>query len=354
MAKNLKNIWSEFVSYDNLLYGYREAARGKRNFPSIAKFTLHLEERLHELKDRLESGAWHPGVYRCFEVLEPKKRIIHAPCFDDRVVHHALVHVIGPRIKNSFIRHSYACLVGRGTHAASFYLWRMLKSALDTSPNGRVYALKADISKYFYSINHAILKRQLSRKIGDQRILIICSRLIDEGPCGTEVGLPLGCLTSQLWANLYLDQLDHYIKDNLGVRYYVRYMDDFVILHHDKGYLWGLLDKIRDYLSNELQLTLNRKTGVFQASQGVDFAGYRHWCTHILPRKRNIQAAKRRFDWVTEAYPEDRIDLDRARSIVASFVGYIQHCKGWRSAESALGRLVLRPGALEIEIEIDR
>ncbi len=353
MPKTLKNIWSEFVSYDNLLNGYREAARGKRNFPSIAAFTLHLEDRLYELRERLESGNWHPGKYRCFEVYEPKKRTIHAPAFGDRVVHHALVHVIGPRIEASFIDHSYACRVGKGTHAASNYLWSILKSARDTMPGGRVFVLKADISKYFYSIDHAIMKGQLARKISDRRILTICSRLIDESPCGADVGLPLGCLTSQLWANLYLDQLDHYVKDDLGVRYYVRYMDDFVILHPDKAELWNLLARIREYLTEKLHLVLNRKTGIYQASQGVDFAGYRHWSTHILPRKRNIQAAKNRFAWMTGAYPEGLIDLDQVRSSVASFVGYTQHCKGWRSSESALERLVLRPMPLEREKERD-
>ena len=348
MPKKLKNIWSEFVSYDNLLYGYREASRGKRHFPSIAAFTLHLEDRLYDLRERLQSGNWHPDKYRCFEIYEPKKRTIHAPAFGDRVVHHALVHVIGPRIESAFIDHSYACRVGKGTHAASKYLWSMLKSARDTMGD-RVYVLKADISKYFYSIDHQILKSQLARKISDRRVLIVCGRLIDESPCGSDVGLPLGCLTSQLWANMYLDQFDHFAKDVLGLRYYVRYMDDFVILHHDKAALWNLLARIREYLTEALHLVLNRKTGIYQASQGVDFAGYRHWASHILPRKRNIQAAKNRFAWMTNAYPEELIDLDQVRSSVASFVGYTQHCKGWVSTTSALERLVIRPGPVERE-----
>ena len=154
-------------------------------------------------------------------------------------------------------------------------------------------------------------------------------------------GLPLGALTSQLLANVYLDQLDHYVKDTLGVRQYVRYMDDFVILHHDKRELWRIFADVRDYLAYELHLTLNSKTRIFPASHGVDFAGYRHWASYKLPRKRNVRRAKKRFAGLSRCYADGRVTIDTVRCCVASFTGYMRHCKGWKSTESALKGLIL-------------
>jgi len=153
--------------------------------------------------------------------------------------------------------------------------------------------------------------------------------------------LPLGALTSQLLANVYLDQLDHFIKDTLGVRYYVRYMDDFILLHGDKTELWRLLAEIRDFLACELHLTLNNKTRVFPASHGVDFAGYRHFSGYKLPRKRNVRRARKRFAGLSRCYADGRVDIDTVRCCVASFTGYMRHCKGWKSAESTLNSLIL-------------
>ena len=148
-------------------------------------------------------------------------------------------------------------------------------------------------------------------------------------------------MTSQLLANGYLDQLDHYCKEALRLKYYVRYMDDFVVLGPEKTAIWRLLDEIRDFLAVEFHLSLNPKTRVFPASHGVDFAGYRHWTTHKLPRKRTLRRAARRFRGLSRLYAAGRVSLDTVRSSVASFAGYIKHCKGWRSAGSALEGLVL-------------
>lgn len=341
MPKTAKNLWDRLVTWDNLLLAAQGASRGKGYRAEVLRFNYRLEENLLDLQRRLLAGEWYPGHYRKFEVYEPKLRIVHAPPFADRVLHHALVQVIGPYFERRFISHSFACRKGRGTHAASEFLGRLLRSAHDTCQG--VYVLKADISKYFYSIDHAILLKIIARTIGDERVLEIVRRLVlncgcIEGPRG----LPLGALTSQLFANAYLDQLDHFVKEKLQVRYYVRYMDDFILLHEDKQKLWLLLEHIRDFLDRELNLSLNHKTRVFPASHGVDFAGYRHWTNYKLPRKRNVWKAKRRFKKITAKYAKGKSSIEEARSVVASFVGYMRHCKGWRSAGSALERLVLR------------
>lgn len=340
MPKPARGLWPQVLAWENILHAGKEAARGKRWRNDVLRYNASFEENLFRLRSLLHSGQWHPGPYREFYVFEPKRRLVHAPCYADRVLHHALVQVIGPYFERRFIDQSFACRVGKGTHAASDYLSGMLRRARDKF--GQIYVLKADISKYFYSIDHDILLRVVARTIGDPHVLEILRRLVKECGCieGNR-GLPLGALTSQLMANAYLDQLDHYVKDQLGVKFYVRYMDDFVILHGDKQTLWVWLAEIRDFLASELRLSLNAKTRVFPASQGVDFAGYRHWPHYKLPRKRNVARAKNRFKSLTKQYAQGKIQLANVRGSVASFVGYIRHCKGWRSAGSALERLVL-------------
>lgn len=339
MPKTARHIWKNVLEWENLLRAAREASRGKRYRREVLFFNARLEENLLQLRRLLQAGTWKPGQYRQFFVFEPKRRLIHAPAFADRVLHHALVQVIGPYFERRFVFQSFACRMGKGTHAASEYLTGMLRKAAA----GPVYVLKADVEKYFYSIDHEILLRVAARTIGDPDVLHVLRALVTKNGCieGGR-GLPLGALTSQLLANAYLDQLDHYIKDTLGVRFYVRYMDDFVILHHDKAELWRLLAEIRDFLACELHLNLNRKTRVFPVSQGVDFAGYRHWPDHTLPRRRNVARAKKRFRGLSRLYARGEIGLDTVRASMASFTGYMKHCDGWRTCGSALDRLVLR------------
>lgn len=340
MPKTARHLWEHVLEWENLLTAAKEASRGKRYRNEVMRFNVRLEENLLRIRECLRAKEWRPGPFRAFEVFEPKRRLVHAPCFADRVVHHALVQVIGPCFERRFIAQSFACRVGKGTHAASDYLSSMLRSA--EARWGGVYVLKADVTKYFYSIDHDILLRIVSRTIGDPDVLNVLRVLVKEADCieGNR-GLPLGALTSQLLANAYLDQLDHFIKDTLGVRYYVRYMDDFILLHGDKTELWRLLAEIRDFLACELHLTLNNKTRVFPASHGVDFAGYRHFSGYKLPRKRNVRRARKRFAGLSRCYADGRVDIDTVRCCVASFTGYMRHCKGWKSAESTLNSLIL-------------
>ncbi|MBO4300907.1 MAG: group II intron reverse transcriptase domain-containing protein [Desulfovibrio sp.] len=340
MPKTARHLWDSILSWENLLLAAHDASRFKRCYKAVLFFNSRLEENLLCIRDLLYSEKWWPGQYRVFDVFEPKHRTIHAPCFADRVVHHAIVQVILPYFERRFMDCSFACRKNKGTHAASTWLTHMLRSAQEKWD--RFYVLKADISRYFPSIDHEILLGIISRIIGDKKVLALIRRLVTGCSCiENGRGLPLGALTSQLFANAYLDVLDHHIKDKLGVRYYVRYMDDFVILHNDKTVLWKMLADIRDFIACELHLSLNSKTDVFPASHGVDFAGYRHWISHTLPRKRNVRRAARRFKGISRCYAKGRVDLATVRSCMASFVGYMQHCKGWKSAGSALDRLVL-------------
>lgn len=343
MPKPAKNLWDKIVAWDNLILAAKEASRNKRYHAEVLRFNANLEENLLHIQQRLLSGEWSPGPFREFDVYEPKLRHIHAPAFEDRVVHHALVQHIGQYFEKRFIDQSFACRVGKGTHAASTCLVSYLRSARSSYKEGKVFVLKADISKYFNSIDHKILIKILSRIIGDVNVLEVLSSIITKSDCiQGDKGLPLGALTSQLFANAYLDQLDHFIKNELRIKYYLRYMDDFVVLLDNKADLWELLAKIRYFLICRLKLYLNHKTRVFPANQGIDFVGYRHWFDHILPRKRNTRRAVLSFRKISRDYALGKIDLEFVRPRVASFCGMMKHCDADRTTESVLERLVLR------------
>ena len=234
--KRLGDVFGRIVAFDNLLLAFRKARRGKRRRPPVASFELRLERELLALQRELLTGDYHPGAYRLFTIYERKPRQIAAAPFRDRVVHHALLNVIEPVIDRRFIADSYACRAGKGTHAAvdRYQHWS----------RRHAYALKVDIARYFPSIDHDILKEKLRRYLKDGRVLRLFDRIIDGSPPFPDTGspdyfpgddlfspldrprgIPIGNLTSQFLANLYLDGFDHFVKEELRVRPYLRYVD---------------------------------------------------------------------------------------------------------------------------------
>jgi len=331
MPKTHRHLWPDMISWDNLFAAYREARRGKRYRREVAEFSEHLEENLITLHNELSWGTWRPQPMHHFYVREPKLRPISAPVFRDRVVHHAIVRVVESLFERRFIDHSYACRVGKGTHAA---VWRVQKM-LRRHPGG--HYLQGDITRYFPSVNHDILKRQIARTIGDESVLSVLSLIIDDhGP-----GLPIGALTSQLLANVYLDRLDHFVTDDLGWGSYTRYMDDFAVVADNRGQLRHLEEDIRAFLRDELALTLSPKTRSRPVRSGVDFCGYRIFTTHLLPRKRNTKRAKRRLLNLAKGAATDR-GLEQFRASLMSFLGYMKQCRGARTTQSVLNDITIR------------
>ncbi len=259
--RRLGGLWPQVVSFENLLLAYRRARRGKGRSGQVAAFALDLEHELLGLQRALESGEYRPGGYRLFTIYERKPRLIAAAPFRDRVVHHAVMNVIEPALDRTFIHDSYACRKGKGVHAAvdRYQGWA----------RGYVYALKMDVQQYFASIDHALLKEKLARRIKDARVLDLLARIIDTGPeaVGGETvyfpgddlltpierrtGIPIGNLTSQFFANLYLDDLDRQVKEVLRVRAYLRYVDDMVALDNDKGRLREVREAVAEHLARD-------------------------------------------------------------------------------------------------------
>lgn len=328
-------LYPQIYDFKNLYRAYLKARQGKRYRNEILTFTANLEENLIILQNELVWKSYKPSRFREFYVYDPKKRLISAPAFRDRVVHHALCNVIEPIFDKKFIYDSYACRADKGTHAAAIRTQKFMRKLKRLS--GDFYVLKADISQYFPSINHDILESIIRRTISCKDTLWFIDTIIDQ----TEQGLPIGALTSQLFANVYLDKLDHFIKDNIGIKYYLRYMDDFIIMHPDKNFLKELKTEIESFLLHQLALKLNRKTAIYPNKHGIDFCGYRIWTTHILPRKRNIKRARRRFKKLAKLYSSGTINLDKIKSSIMSFIGYMKHCNGYRSLTNILKEIVL-------------
>lgn len=337
MPKTVKKLWNDIACFGNLALAYQRVRKSKRFDSDTIAFYADLEENLFALEQSLRTRSWRPAPSREFTITEPKLRLVQAPSFGDRVIHQAVMHVAGPVFERRFIFDSYANRVGFGTHRASMRLRAFMRSA--SAKWKRPYCIKADIKSYFPSVPHGALLSRLRRLFADEGVLWFFDTLI-RGSGYDGRGLPIGSLTSQWLANLYLDTLDHHAKDELGLPYYLRYMDDFVLIGPDRTWARETLEKLDTFVQG-LDLRLNPKTGIRPLSQGVDFVGYRHWTSHVLPRRRTVARARRTFKSMKKRFELGRIDLDYVRARVASFAGYMSHCDGWRTLKGILDKLVL-------------
>lgn len=331
-------LFERIVAWENLVAAYLEARKGKRQSQEVAAFDVDAFANLVNIHEHLLRGTWRPGVARRFWVRDPKWREITAPPFPDRIVHHAIVRIIEPLFERRFIHDSYACRRGKGTHAAVRRTQSFLRGAVRTW--SRPYIVKVDVKSYFASIDHDVLMERISRVIRDQATLHLLRTIFAGYGFDGGVGLPVGALTSQLAANIMLDAVDHAIKDDLGVRRYVRYMDDMVAVVKDKESAKALLNKIEGLLAS-MRLRINPKSGIYPVGCGVDFCGYRIRDTHIRPRKRCLRAWKTRFAALRRRYNTGRASLSRCRQYVMSFLAVMRHANAWRTSESVLSRFSL-------------
>lgn len=340
------NLFEKIVTFDNLELAYRKVIRGKRYRPAALRFYANLEENLIQLQNELIWGMYETRPYRTFTIHEPKERTIYAAAFRDRVVHHAIMNVVEPIWDGLFSADSYACRSGMGTHAGVAKLDRMLQSA--TAKWGKVYCLKGDVAKFFPSINHHILMAIIRRKIKCAKTLDLIEKIVFTNGDRSDPDshdLPIGNLVSQWGANLYLNELDQFAKHHLKARYYIRYMDDFVILHHDKRQLLDWQRKIAAFVQSNLALKLNNKTGVFPASQGIDFLGYRTWLDRRLLRKSSSRRMVKRLKKLRALFATGKVNLKRVASSVTSWLAHCDYCSSWRVRARVLRAAVfVKPG----------
>lgn len=275
--KRIGNLYDRICSIENLNLADAIARKGKAKQHGIKIHDLNREANILQLLQSLLNKTYRTSTYTTFKVFEPKERtVFRLPYYPDRIMHHAIMNVMEPIFCSIFTADTYSCIKGKGIHAAARGVKRALKDVAGTT-----YCLKLDIKKFYPSVNHAILKQLLRRKIKDQDLLWLLDEIIDSA-----AGLPIGNYLSQYFANFYLTYFDHWIKEQKQVRYYFRYADDLVILHNDKSYLHTLLAEISDYLKTNLLLTVKENYQVFPvAARGIDFVGYRCFHTHTLLRK---------------------------------------------------------------------
>jgi len=337
--KRIGNLYPKIYDFENLHRAYLLARRNKRFRGAIIEFSNRLEENLIEIQNELIWKTYQTGHYHEFYVYEPKKRLIKSLAFKDRVVQHAINNIIEPIFESTFIFDSYACRKGKGIHSGVDRLTYFLRKI--HYKNKKVYALKCDIQKYFPSISHNVLYSLVLKKIKYPETLKLLWKIINSDG---EIGIPIGNLTSQLFANIYLNQLDHFVKEDLGIKYYIRYMDDFIILHQDKDYLRNILKEVETYLNNKLRLTINTNTTIFPVSQGIDFLGYRSWKTHRLLRKSNVVKFRRALREFQNLFLTKTISFDKINASIQSWLGHAKHADTYNLRKRIFNEFKLQTG----------
>jgi len=342
--KTHKNLFGKVCELENLHNAYLKAKRGKNNVAEVLQFTYNLEDELLKLQDELKNQTYRTGKYRHFIIFEPKERKISALPFRDRVVHHAICSVIEQIFERKFIHDSYACRKGKGTHAGADKIQKFIRRA-----SSNYYVLKCDVSKYFPSVNHEILKQIIREKIADKKLLQLLDKIIDssnsekldfsyseeqEIQISLEKGIPIGNLTSQLFANIYLNKLDEYAKYELKIKYYVRYMDDFIILHESKKYLHEVKEKFKLFFIS-MKLTLHpKKANIFPITLGVDFLGYNIFKNYRLVRKSTVKRFLKSVKGKLKKYDSGNMDFNKLMESFNSWEAYMVHGNSYNLKKS--------------------
>ena len=306
--KRYKNLWDQFISMENLELAAKKAVKSKKSKWSTRVFEANKKEFLIQLQQMLIDGKFNTSNYRLRRIFEPKERLIYIlPLYPDHVVHHALINILGPIWQSTFVRDSYACIPGKGLHKASKRVMQFIRR--------NKYVLQCDIKKFYPSINHEIMFNILKKKIGDKRLLDILHNII--WSCGGDTNLPIGNLTSQWMGNVYLNEMDHFIKEKLKCRDYIRYCDDFCLFANDKNILHEYRDKLEMFINKKLKLRFS-KFSVYPVSRGVCFIGYRHFKKFIMLRKYGAKKMKNKI-----------LNIARYNDFSDLAVGQLAAYRGW-------------------------
>ena len=307
--------YNDIISLENLLVSWQEFLKGKRKRKDVAEFSVRFMDNILKLHHELVSNEYRHGEYYAFKINDPKPRDIHKAKVRDRIVHHAIYRLLYPYFDKKFVYDSYSCRIDKGTHRA-INRFRDLARKVSKNDTKTGWVLKCDVKKFFANINHEILKSILRRHINDDDIMWLLENVIDSFHTGDSlnIGLPLGNVTSQIFINIYMNELDQFMKRRIKVRYFIRYADDFIILHTDKKYLINLIPQVSEFLEKELALSLNQnKVFIKTISSGVDFLGWVNFPQHRVLRT----AAKRRMF--------KKLKRKQTRETVASYLGLLKH-----------------------------
>lgn len=338
------------VSPENLFAAFQEFRCGKAKKEDVMNFERNLETQIFELSEQLKSQKYTHGAYKNFAIWDPKFRRISKASVRDRIVHHALFNYLYDLFDKTFIFHSYSSRLDKGTHLGVYNLHAMMRKITHNFRRS-AYALKCDVRQFFATIDHGILVELIRSRVADEDVMWLVKNIIESyggsthththTHCEATIGIPLGNVTSQLFANIYLNELDQFVKHRLRVKYYVRYADDFIILHEDKSHLFSLIKAISDFLENNLRLTLHfNKITLHKIRSGIDFLGY-----ICFPKFRLLRTKtkKRMFKKILEQLDRmeaKTINSQKFNQTLQSYLGMLKHANSFKLKQK-LAALIL-------------
>ena len=322
MPKTLRNEFDKYVSYEKLMEAHCKARKGKGFRKEIIEFNLKQEEYIMWLFEQLETQKYKHGGYTTFYVTEPKLRKIEKSRYIDRIVHRWLVdNFLEPAFVPQFTSTSFACLKGKGMHRAALYVQETMRKCKINW--GEYYILKMDVSKYFDNINKNILLKILKRKIIDKKLLWLIEEILFSQK--RKKGLEIGNYTSQMFANIYLNEVDQYIKHELKIKYYCRYLDDSIVIVKTKKEAKETLEKIKIFLKENLELELNKKTQIFKSKQGVNFCGYKINEYRLKIRDKGKRKLKNKIKHLKQEIKKRKMTSKESKKYLAGHLGYLKY-----------------------------
>lgn len=350
MSKEDPYLWERVIAFDNLLSAFKKAARGRRGRASVSEFERRLEVDLPILRSELLAGVYKPGEYASFYIHDPKKRLISAAPFRDRVVHHALVNIIEPLFERKFIFDTYANRAGKGTHKALDRCTHFMRHF--------EYVLPLDVVQFFPSIDHEIMLANIQKTVKNEKILSLCRGILKSGrgvlqeeyemvyfpgddllAANRPRGLPIGNLTSQFLANVYLNPLDHFIKRELKCPGYLRYVDDMLLFSNCKEELSDWREKVIDYLAG-YRLTVHENCAQARPTRvGVPFLGFQVFPDHRRLKRRKVIHARRRLNALAARYAAGQIDQKAVKARVQAWTAHAAHGDTWRLRRALLSQI---------------
>ena len=324
-------LFDELCSFHNLYIAYERARKGKTQKNYVIEFEKDLNENLLQLRNELLIQIYKPRTLKTFILRDPKTRKISKSDFRDRIIHHAICNIIEPIFEKSFINDSYANRIGKGTFKA-IERFDCFKRKVSKNNTRKCFALKADIKHYFETVNHNILLNILRNKICDENVIWLIKQILDNFHSETnDRGMPLGNLTSQFFANVYLNELDQFVKHKLKAKYYIRYVDDFVIMHTSAEILIKYKSLIDDFLKTNLDLDLHpEKTKIINLQKGITFLGFKIFYYHRLVIRKNARKFEKKLEMLKELYRDELADRNKAVECFEGWLAYISHANTYK------------------------
>jgi retron-type reverse transcriptase len=336
--KVYNNLFDRIASLENLFAAWNAFKGNKRNKDDVQRFERHLEQNIFQLHRDLTNGSYRHGPYYGFYIHDPKQRHIHKASVRDRVLHHAVVSVINPVFEETFIPTSFSCRIGFGTHKGVDALEGKAR-AVGRNGTAPCFVLKCDVRKFFDSVNHDILLGILGKRIKDDAAMRLIREIVgsfssSQSTLFERKGLPIGNLTSQLFANAYMNQFDQFVKHDLKVKHYARYTDDFVVASSDRAYLESLIGPISRFLNDRLALELHpKKVSIGKLHNGIDFLGYVIFPEHRLVRTKTRRRMFTKFAAKITASRGGTASGGSLAASLQSYLGVLSHANALQLAD---------------------